>query len=197
MLTFGTLGPSGSNHDWVARRYLAFHRLDRAGLALYDDFDAAFRDLLGERIQHVIQAAVHPSVTGTVARLRGRAHVIDSFVSPSQAMAILTRSEIERPSSLGLQMATRDYADISRWQRLVGEETTIAVARGLLEGRYDSGLTLSRIADEHPGRFRIEETIGRVVDPWLVYGLTPTCRDDLLAWPDSPAARLYRQGLEM
>ena len=191
MLIFGTLGPAGSNHDWVARRYLAFHGLDDARVALFADFDAAFESLLRGGVHHVIQVAVHPSVTGSVARYRGRAHIIDAFISPSQPMAILTRSDVDAPTSLGLQMATREYADTSRWQTLVPEPSTVAVAQGLLAGKYDSGLTLSRYADAHPDRFRVEETIGEVVDPWLVYGTAPTCKGGLLAWPESPAAQLF------
>jgi hypothetical protein len=34
---------------------------------------------------------VHPSVIQTVAKYRGRAHLIDAFISPSQPMAVLTR----------------------------------------------------------------------------------------------------------
>ena len=61
-------------------------------------------------------------------------------------------------------------------------------------GRYDSGITLARFAEEHPQRLRVEEAIGTVVDPWLVYGTRPTCTGALLAWPDSPAAALFRGG---
>ena len=35
MMIFGTLGPSGSNHDWVTQRYLAFHGLAEARVALF------------------------------------------------------------------------------------------------------------------------------------------------------------------
>ncbi|MCG8509942.1 MAG: hypothetical protein MI741_12010 [Rhodospirillales bacterium] len=196
MLIFGTLGPSGSNHDWVARRYLGFHGLDDARIELFADFDEAIEAMLGGNVNHVIQVAVHPSVAATVARYRGRAHIIDTFISPSQPMAVLTRSEIDNPVSLGLQPATRDYVDVSRWKNLVPEDTTIAVGQGLLDGRYDSGLTLLRFTDQHPGRFRVDETIGEVVDAWLVYGAEPTCQDGILAWPDGPASRLFRPNVK-
>jgi hypothetical protein len=58
---------------------------------LYHDFDAAFDAMFDGRIHHVIQVAVHPSVIQTVAKYRGRAHLIDAFISPSQPMAVLTR----------------------------------------------------------------------------------------------------------
>ena len=191
MLIFGTLGPSGSNHDWVAKRYLAFHGLDDAEVELFADFDTAIRSMLSGKVHYVIQVAVHTSVTDIVARYRNRAHIIDTFISASQPMAVLTRSEIKVPKSLGLQMATRGYIDSSRWETLVTEPSTVAVAHGLLDGKYDSGITLLKYEKQHPGRFQVEQTIGKVVDPWLVYGTDPTCTSGMLAWPDSPAASLY------
>lgn len=193
MLTFGTLGPEGSNHDWVTKQYLAFHRLRQAHIKLFTDFDEAFASLFTGRIHHVIQVAVHPSVTSTVAIYRGRAYLIDTFISPSQPMAVLTRAEVDRPLTLGLQMATRDYVDVSRWQTLVPEVSTVTVADGLLAGKYDSGLTLLRIAEQYPDRFRVDEVIGTVDDAWLVYGLEPTCKGQIQAWPDSPATALFRR----
>jgi len=193
VLTFGTLGPQGSNHDWVAKRYLEFHRLQHAQIELFTDFDDAFEAMFSGHIHYVIQVAVHPSVTSTVAKYRGRAHLIDTFISSSQPMAVLTRVEVDTPSTLGLQMATRDYVDVSRWQTLVPEVSTVTVAEGLLAGRYDAGLTLLRIADQYPDRFRVEEVIGTVDDAWLVYGLEPTCQGEVQAWPESPAAALFRR----
>ncbi len=146
MLIFATLGPAGSNHDWVANRYLEFHRLDDARVDLFADFDDAVNAMLRGDVRHVIQAAVHPSVTGLVARYRNQAHIIDTFISPSQAMAVLTRAEVRLPASLGLLKATREYIDSSRWENLVAEASTVAVAEGLLNCKYDSGLTLLRYA---------------------------------------------------
>lgn len=191
-MIFGTLGPQGSNHDWVTRRYLEFHQLSEVEIRLFLDFDLAFEELLTGGLNFVIQVAVHPSVTDTVARYRDRAHLVDTFISPSQPMAVLTRSDVAEPKSLGLQPATRGYIDTSRWETLLPETSTVTVGEGLLEGRYDSGITLARYADEHPGRFRVEETVGTVVDPWLVYGAEDVCGNKVLAWPGSPASRLYR-----
>lgn len=114
MLIFGTLGPTGSNHEWVTKRYLAFHQLHHTRIELFMNFDDAFQAMFDGYVHYIIQVAVHPSVTSTVAKYRGRAHLIDTFISPSQPMGILTRSEVDTPSTLGLQMATRDYVDLSR-----------------------------------------------------------------------------------
>jgi hypothetical protein len=192
MLVFGTLGPAGSNHEWVTKRYLAFHGLGRARLDLFSDFERAFERMFAGDIDYIIQVAVHASVPDTVARFRDRAHLIDTFIAPSQPMAVLTRTDVDLPRSLGLQMATREYVDTSRWAELVAEPSTIDVGQGLLSGKYDSGITLIRYAEEYPDRLKLDQTIGAVVDPWLVYGKLATVTDQPLIWPDSPAAQLFR-----
>jgi len=195
MLTFATLGPAGSNHALVTRGYLDRHGLERARIVFVDDFDDALALLVAGEAQHIVQAAAHPQTPGTIAKafFRHGIYVVDSFISPSHPLAVLTRVEVETPRSLGLQPATRNYIDTGRWTTLVEEATTVAVAEGLLAGRYDSGLTLHHVADQHPGRFRVEDVIGSVDDPWIVYGRERTSGGAVLTWPDSPAARLYRQ----
>ena len=169
MTVFATLGPAGSNHDYVTRRYLRFHNLERASIKLFAQFDAAFEHLVGGQVDYLVQVAVHPSVASCVATFRGRAHLVDAFIGPSQPMAVLTRIDVERPRSLGLQPATRDYCDVSRWETLVAEPSTVDVAQGLVDGKYDSGITLSRFATEHEALLRVDENIGQVSDPWLVF----------------------------
>jgi len=189
-LVFATLGPGGSNHDWVAGRYRVAHRLD-AAIALHDEFEAAFRALLEGRAQFVLQCAVHPSVAYTVGHYRGRAHLVDTFLSPSQPMAVLKRRGATRLRSLGLQPATRDYVDVTRFAELVSEPTTVAVGEGLLAGRYDAGLTLLRFLEGHRDLLELEQMIGTVVDPWLVWGTEPVCGREPLVWREGPAARLF------
>jgi hypothetical protein len=88
---------------------------------------------------------------------------------------------------------TRDYTDVSRWESVVSEITVVAVANGLREGKYDAGLTYVTVASEEPERFVIDEFIGSVDDAWVVYGRTRVTDGELVAWPDSPAAKLFQQ----
>ena len=37
-LIFATLGPAGSNHEYVTERYLALHGLEDSEIRLVDDF---------------------------------------------------------------------------------------------------------------------------------------------------------------
>jgi hypothetical protein len=107
-------------------------------------------------------------------------------------MALIVRRKSATSDTLGLQMATRDYIDTTRWAKHVPERTTIDVAHGLLAGKYDAGITLCRFAEEHPEILEVKEAIGEVLDPWLVFARTPTPSAGCQIWPDSPAAQRYR-----
>lgn len=198
MLTFATLGPSGSNHELVTLNYLDRHNLIDARIVLVTDFHQALEMMLAGEVQHVVQAAVHPDTAETVAIscLRHGIYVIDTFISPSRPLGVLTRSEVETPRTLALQPATRDYLDTDGWQELIPEVSIVTVADGLLAGRYDSGLTALDLVERHPGRFRVDKVIGTVDDPWIVYGTERISGGEILTWPDSPAASLYRRSMK-
>jgi hypothetical protein len=189
---FGTLGPEGSNHEYVTRAYIRFHKLSGAAVTVYPDFDQAFAALKGNELDFIVQVAVHPAVAETVARHREWAFLIDAFISPSQVMVVATRRDVKRPHSLGLQPATERYVDSGRWERLVPMASTISVGEGLLEGRFDSGITLQAFAERHPELLRIDEMIGTVDDAWLVYG-RERLSAGIHACPDSPAAGMFRR----
>lgn len=188
---FGTLGPEGSNHDFVTRQYVRFHGMDDAQVIVFPDFDQAFAAFKRDELDFIVQVAVHPATTEMVARHRDWAFLIDAFISPSQVMVVATRREVEHPRTLGLQPATAEYVDTGKWERMVPSPSVITVGEGLLEGRFDSGITLERIAEQHADVLRVDEVIGTVDDAWLVYG-RERLPAELHAWPDSPAARIYR-----
>ena len=196
-LIFATLGPAGSNHEYVTERYLALHGLEDSEIRLVDDFATGLAMMSSGEVDFIVQVAVHPDATDTVARAHFEhdIRVIDAFVSPSRPLAVLTRAEVVRPTSLGLRPATAAYLNTRRWETQVPEVSIMTVAEGLLEGRFDSGITALSVADDHPGRFRVEEELGTVDDPWIVYGRERVSSGNVVAWPEGPAARLYRAAL--
>lgn len=193
-LHFVTLGPAGTNHDFVTRRYLRFHGLE-AEVTLLDDFFVGLKMIHDGSADHMIQVALHPDCADVVAKAHfgHDIHIIDTFISPSKDLAILTQSDIVSPRTLALQPATRGYADIGAWPEKIEISSIMRIAEGLLEGRYDSGLTTLELAEAHPNRFRIDATIGTVDDPWLVYGRKRVATDNIVAWRDSPGAKLVRR----
>lgn len=194
MALFVTLGPRGSNHELVARRYLDFHGLGDADLRLVEDFREGLDMLARDQADYLIQAAAHSRTASTLAEgfFKHGIRAIDCFIAPSHPLAILTRAEVQAPRAIGLQPATASYADLSAWPVKIEEPTTVAVGEGLLAGRYDSGITMWRLAEENPDTLRVDLDLGSVDDPWIVYGRAQVRGDAILAWPDSPAGRLYR-----
>ncbi|SMG45989.1 hypothetical protein [Paraburkholderia susongensis] len=196
MLRFITLGPSGSNHEFVAGRYLEFHGLaDASTVELVLDFDSAAQAVIRGDADYLLQVAVHPSTTETVAKYRKQLFVVDAFVSGSKDMAVVTRIDVERPTSLALQPATRDYVD-TRGLELIPETSIASVADGLLAGKYESGLTYSSLAQDYPSRFRLDEVVGTVDDPWIIYGRQRLSEGQVVTWKDSPAGRAYQSKLK-
>lgn len=190
---FVTLGPAGSNHELVTRRYLDFHRLESAVVELVPDFDEAVARVLDGRADHLVQVAVHPAVPRTVGAHLNRLFLVDTFIAPSRDLGLLSRREVEQPCSLGLQPATRDYIDHSGFRELVPEPSIVDVAHGLLAGKYDAGITATAYAERNPDRLRVDVTIGPVEDAWLVYGRERACTGDLLAWFETPGMARWRQ----
>ncbi|SFU24344.1 hypothetical protein SAMN05192563_102680 [Paraburkholderia aspalathi] len=191
LLRFLTLGPSGSNHEFVTARYIQHHGLEeKASMTLVLSFDEAARMVIDGEADYIVQVAVHPSTVDIVAKYRKQLFVIDAFVSSSKDMAVVTRVDIGTPRTLALQPATRDYVNTDGLT-LIPETSTASVADGLLSGKYESGLTYSSLAIENPTRFRIDERIGTVDDPWIVYGRERLSDGQVVAWKESPAARAF------
>jgi hypothetical protein len=193
-MKFITLGPAGSNHEYVTLRYLDFHGLsDRATVVLATDFAQGADAVLKGTADFLIQCAVHPSCTATMGRFFEGLFAIDTFISRSQDLAILQRNDAVQPRSLAVMRPTLDYIDARQWERIKLVGTVAEVTSGLLSGKHDAGLGYAAAAQSHPDILHVTQFIGTVDDAWIVYGRTRVSGGKLLAWPDSPAKRLYGQ----
>ncbi len=192
-LHFVTLGPAGSNHELATERYIAFHKLD-ARVSLIDDFFDGLRMMHAGQADHMVQVAVQTDCADVVARAHFDygIHIIDTCISLSKDLAILTRSNVETPGSLALQPATRGYTDISRWPDHIAVSSIMRIAEGLLDGTYESDLTTLELAHQNPGRFRIDATIETVDDAWLVFGKSSVANGKIVVWPDNPGTKMIR-----
>ena len=65
------------------------------------------------------------------------------------------------------------------------------VARELLEGRYEAGLTHLEHAQLHPEQLRVEQEIGEIDTTWVVYGTRKRFRGDVIG---IPSPELFRRG---
>jgi hypothetical protein len=191
-MKFVTLGPSGSNHEYVLRNYLAFHGIaHKARIDLALDFEAGAQAVLDGDADFLLQVAVHPATMATVAKYLRGLFVIDTFIAASQDLAVIRRRHAPKSSTLAVMRPTLDYTNAERWENIEYVDTVAAVTQGLIDGKYDAGLGFVSAAQAHPEMLEIEEFIGTVDDAWIVYGRTKVSSGNLLAWRDSPAAALY------
>jgi hypothetical protein len=96
---------------------------------------------------------------------------------------VLSRREVERPRTLGLVPATAGYIDESEWDEVIDVASKPIVARELLEGRYEAGLTHLEHAEHYPKRLRIEQEIGEIDTTWVVYGTRKRFQGEVIGIP--------------
>jgi hypothetical protein len=105
------------------------------------------------------------------------------FIYPTKALAVLSRREVERPRTLGLVPATAGYIDEADWEEIVDVVSKPVVARQLLEGRYEAGLTHLEYAERYPEQLRVDEEIGEIDTTWVVYGTRKRFKGELIGIP--------------
>ncbi len=169
--TFITLGPSGTCHENALLHYLEFQGIADFDLVLVDDLLSAIGRVRGEEHNtFLVQCSAHVQVHLVTERFHEQVFVVDTFIYPTKALSLLVRTDVPHPRSLGIVSATRGYLDLARFDEVIDEPSKPVVARHLLEGRYDAGLTHVHHAEEHPERLRMEEYYGPVDTTWVVYG---------------------------
>jgi hypothetical protein len=168
--TFLTLGPSGTCHENALLRYLEFQGLSDARIELVGDLLDGLERVREEPNAFLVQCSAHPDVHVVTERYRHEVFVVDTFLYPAKEMALLVRADVENPKTLGIVPAALGYPDLTRFECVVEESANPIVARNLLAGRYDAGVTLAEYADEHPDALRVLERYGEVDTTWVVYG---------------------------
>ncbi len=169
-MTFATLGPAGSNHALVLRRYLERRGPADARVQLFEAFPEAFEALLAGRVDRVLQCTAHPSHADCVGRTMHRAFPVDAFIAGSRPLALLRRAAVSEPVSVGLQPATRHYADLSAFTEQRDYATIVAVAEGLLAGEVDAGICAHEVLARHQGALCLMKDLGPALDVWVLYG---------------------------
>lgn len=187
-MILATLGPTGTNHDLVLGRYVDTRALKHAQVRLFEAFEPAFEALVIGQVDFVLQCTAHPSHGECVGRYMHRAFPVDTFIARSKPLAVLVRAEVTRPTTIGLQPATRYYTDLGGWAALIEEPSTVSVGEGLLQGRFDAGICARELLDLHPGRLRLLESLGPALDVWVLFGRREL-DGDLIVWPEAPVLR--------
>jgi hypothetical protein len=178
--TFITLGPTGTCHENALLRYLEFQGLADARVELVADFDEGLERVHDEPNAFLVQCSSHPDVHLVTERYRQEVFVVDTFLYPAKEMALLARTEVEQPRSLGIVPAALGYPDLTRWETVVEESANPIVAKNLLAGKYDAGVTLAEYAEQYPDVLRLVERYGEVDTTWVVYGRRRRYRGELI-----------------
>lgn len=168
--TFITLGPQGTCHENALLRYLDFQGVEGARIVLVEDLLAAIDRVRDEPDTFLVQCSAHVQVHLVTERYHREVFVVDTFIYPTKELALLVRTDAPAPRSLGIVSATRGYTDLGRWATIIDEPSKPVVARHLLAGDYDAGLTHLHHAREHPDVLCVQEVYGAVDTTWVVYG---------------------------
>lgn len=184
-ITVVTLGPEGTCHERAVRRYMEFQGVADFEVEFIGDFLDGLEQIRNRDDAFLVQCSAHPKVHEVTERHWREIFVVDTFIYPTKALAVLTRREVERPRSLGLVPATAGYIDKDDWEEIVDVQSKPIVAEELLAGRYDSGLTHLEHLHEHPEELRLDLEIGEIDTTWIVYGTRKRFDGEVIGIPSS------------
>ena len=175
-----TLGPAGTCHERATRAYMDFQGVEDYEVDFIEDFFDGLERIRGRENAFLVQCSAHPLVHKVTERYWDEVFVVDTFIYPTKALAVLSRREVERPRTLGLVPATAGYIDEGAWGEIIEVTSKPIVARELLEGRYEAGLTHLEHAERHPEQLRVEQEIGEIDTTWVVYGTRKRFRGEVI-----------------
>lgn len=184
-VTLVTLGPTGTCHERAATEYMAFQGVEDFEIELIDDFFDGLERIRGKDNAFLLQCSAHPKVHEVTERHWAEVFVVDTFIYPTKALAVLARREVERPRTLGLVPATSGYVDLPAWDEVIDVQSKPIVAEELLAGRYDAGLTHLEHLESHPDELRLVEEIGEIDTTWVVYGTRKRFRGEVIGIPSA------------
>ena len=177
--TFITLGPAGTCHENALRHYLEFQGIEDFELVLVEDLLGAIGKVREQLNTFLVQCSAHVQVHLVTERYHEEVFVVDTFIYPTKELGLVVRTDVAEPKSLGIVSATRGYLDLSPWETIVDQPSKPVVARNLLAGEFDAGLTHVHHAEEHPEVLRLVEYYGAVDTTWVVYGPRLLCRSPI------------------
>ena len=182
-ITFVTLGPEGTCHERAVTQYARFQGIEDVELDLITDFFDGLERIRGRDDAFLVQCSAHPGVHEITEKHYSEVFVVDTFIYPTKALAILSRRDVEHPRSLGIVEATEGYVDLSEWEVKVPQISKPLAAEALLRGEFDAALTHLEWLDRHPDELRLDREIGEVDTTWVVYGTTKRFAGEVIGIP--------------
>jgi len=182
-VTLVTLGPTGTCHERAAIEYMRFQGVEDFEIEFIGDFFDGLERIRGKDNAFLIQCSAHPKVHEVTERYWAEVFVVDTFIHPTKALAVLRRREAEQPRTLGLVPATAGYINRDDWEEIIDVQSKPIVAAELLAGRYEAGLTHLEHLGAHPVELCLVEEIGEIDTTWVVYGTQKRFRGDVIGIP--------------
>src|SRR3954463_10812902 len=105
------LGPMGNRPERAGCSYLDFQGIDNFEISFIGDFMDGLELIRGRDNAFLVQCSAHPKVHEVTEHHWREIFVVDPFIYPTKALAVLSRRDVERPRSLGLVPATAGYID--------------------------------------------------------------------------------------
>jgi hypothetical protein len=127
-VTLVTLGPTGTCHERAAIEYMAFQAVTDFEIEFIDDFFDGLEAIREKQNAFLVQCSAHPLVHKVTERYRSEVFVVDTFIYPTKALAVLRLREVEEPRTLGLVPATAGYVDLSAWDEVIDVQSKPIVA---------------------------------------------------------------------
>jgi hypothetical protein len=189
-VTLITLGPEGTCHERATRNYMAFQGIEDYGIELTTDLFAGLETVRETPGAFLVQCSAHPQVHEITEKYWTEVFVVDTFIYPTKALAVLSRRDVEKPRSLGIVPATMGYLDLSQWEEVIPQISKPIIAAALLRGEYDAGLTHLEHLEKHPDELRLDLEIGEIDTTWVVYGREKRFKGEVIG---IPSAHLFRQ----
>lgn len=172
-MRIATLGPSGNNHELIAIRYLKMRYSGEGSVTLFMQFEDAFQALIAGHVSHILQCTAHATHSDCVGRYMHRAYPVDTFIAGSKPLALIAQRSITQPTQVAVQPATRYYTNLSNYQEIIEAPTTVAVAEGLLAGRFEAGICAEEVLALAPEQLRMVQSLGPALDTWVMFANNP------------------------
>jgi hypothetical protein len=178
--TFITLGPTGTCHENALHHYLEFQGVSSFEIVLVADLLDAIGQVRERPNTFLVQCSAHVQVHLVTERYHEQVFVVDTFIYPTKELALVFRRDRDEHRSLGIVSATKGYLDLNRFETIVDQPSKPVVARNLLAGEFDAGLTHAHHAEEHPDEIELIEYYGAVDTTWVVYGKRKRFKGDVI-----------------
>jgi hypothetical protein len=184
-VTLITLGPEGTCHERATKEYMAFQGIEDYEIELIVDFFVGLEMVRETPGAFLVQCSAHPKVHEITETHWTEVFVVDTFIYPTKALAVLSRRDVEQPRSLGIVPATEGYVDLSEWEEVIPQISKPIIAEALLRGEYDAGLTHLEHLEKHPDELRLDLEIGEIDTTWVVYGRQKRFQGEVIGIPSA------------